>query len=109
MTTQVTAEAFAKMTEKEKAVLFNAMQAERDALAAKVAQKATLTIKYRDPAKKYPDGKGNDVDGSGAFSLYGLGRFPVTLYAAGWERLLADATRDMILNEIKAHPDAPRK
>lgn len=42
------------------------------ALAAQSAPKA-LTLK---------------VSGKGALSVYGLGRFPVTLYAGQWERLL---------------------
>ena len=35
------------------------------------------------------------VSEKGALSIYGLGRFPVTLYAGQWERLLAatDAIR----------------
>lgn len=32
------------------------------------------------------------VSEKGALSVYGLGRFPVTLYAGQWERLLAPAT-----------------
>lgn len=39
---------------------------------------------------------GLKVSQKGAVSLYGLGRFPVTLYAAQWERLLEKA------EEIKA-------
>ena len=31
------------------------------------------------------------VSEKGALSLYGLGRFPVTLYASQWERLLEHA------------------
>lgn len=31
------------------------------------------------------------VSEKGAVSLYGLGRFPVTLYAGQWERLLGEA------------------
>ena len=49
-------------------------------LAAQPVRKLTLKV----TAKK-PDGTGTD----GAISLYGLGRFPVTLYAGGWERLIA--------------------
>jgi hypothetical protein len=41
-----------------------------------------LTMKVT--AKK-DDGTGTD----GALSLYGLGRFPVTLYKSQWERLFA--------------------
>jgi hypothetical protein len=38
------------------------------------------------------------VSEKGAISLYGLGRFPVTLYASQWERLLqeVDHVRDFI-------------
>lgn len=45
------------------------------ALAASSAPKA-LTLK---------------VSEKGALSIYGLGRFPVTLYAGQWQRLLAAA------------------
>jgi hypothetical protein len=31
------------------------------------------------------------VSGKGALSVYGLGRFPVTLYKEQWQRLLAEA------------------
>jgi hypothetical protein len=43
-------------------------------------------------------------DKSGALSVYGLGHFPVTLYAAQWERLLAFApaiTEYIKLNRAK--------
>ena len=55
----------------------DAMQAKLDAANAKLAQKATakaITFKVSD---------------KGALSAYGLGRFPVTLYASQWERLAA--------------------
>lgn len=59
----------------------------KDQLLALVAQlQATparkLTLKVTAPKA---DGKGT----SGAISLYGVGRFPVTLYASQWERLLS--------------------
>ena len=41
-----------------------------------------LTLKV---TAKREDGKGTD----GALSIYGLGRFPVTLYRTQWERLFA--------------------
>ena len=51
--------------------------AERDALRAKLATKETLRFKVGD---------------KGGVSVYGLNsRFPVTLYAEQWERLLAKA------------------
>lgn len=45
--------------------------------------------------KKKSEGKARDmyfkVSQKGAVSVYGLGRFPVTLYKEQWERLLARA------------------
>ena len=71
----------------------NAMS--KDQLIALVAsmQSAPRKLTLKVTAKK-PDGTGTE----GAISLYGLGRFPVTLYASGWERLLdeADAIRAFI-------------
>ena len=54
------------------------------ALIAKLqaSQAQPRTISFKVTAKK-PDGTGTD----GAISAYGLGRFPVTLYAGQWERL----------------------
>ena len=47
------------------------------------ASQRKLTLKVT--AKK-EDGSGT----SGAVSLYGLGRFPITLYGTQWERLIAE-------------------
>ncbi len=41
------------------------------------------------------------VSEKGALSIYGLGRFPVTLYRGQWERLFA--ARQMIAEFIKAN------
>lgn len=41
------------------------------------------------------------VSEKGALSVYGLGRFPVTLYSGQWERLFA--ARDMIAAFAKAN------
>ncbi len=41
------------------------------------------------------------VSEKGALSIYGLGRFPVTLYRTQWERLFA--TRQQIADFIKAN------
>jgi hypothetical protein len=47
------------------------------------------------------------VSEKGALSVYGLGRFPVTLYREQWEKLLgmADSIRDF----IKANDQALKK
>ena len=43
------------------------------------------------------------VGQSGGLSVYGLGRFPVTLYKEQWERLLADESVKAIKDFIKAN------
>ena len=43
------------------------------------------------------------VSPKGAMSIYGMGRFPVTLYAAQWERLDSDAERKRRAEFIKAN------
>lgn len=59
------------------------LQAENAALAAKAAKPRSITMK---------------VGEKGGLSVYGLGRFPVSLYRSQWERLLSDET----VAEIKA-------
>lgn len=44
------------------------------------------------------------VSDKGAVSLYGVGRFPVTLYRGQWERVLGNAQQ--IKDFIAAHADA---
>ena len=52
--------------------------------------KAGVTITYK-------------VSSKGAVSVYGMGRFPVTLYAQQWERLDSDAERKRRAEFIKAN------
>jgi len=54
------------------------LKKENEALAAKKASSHTLSVK---------------ASAKGAVSVYGLGRFPVTLYAEQWERLLANTEK----------------
>lgn len=63
-------------TVEQLAAALAALQAENAALKAKGAAGNKLTMK---------------VSEKGALSIYGLGRFPVTLYRNQWERLLAQA------------------
>ena len=54
------------------------------------------------------NGKGNvqityKVSEKGALSVYGMGRFPVTLYAEQWERLDNEAERKRRAEFIKAN------
>lgn len=67
-------------TAAELAALRAELAAARDEVAkAKAAAAAGGKISYK-------------VSEKGALSVYGLGRFPVTLYRGQWERLLAPAT-----------------
>ena len=50
-----------------------ALKAELEAKTAELAKKSTLTLK---------------VSQKGAVSLYGMGRFPVTLYAEQWGKVV---------------------
>ena len=47
------------------------------------------------------------VSVKGALSVYGMGRFPITLYASQWEALFA--FRGEVEGFIKAHPELARK
>ena len=51
------------------------LKKENEALAAKKSSSHTLSVK---------------ASTKGAVSVYGLGRFPVTLYAEQWDRLFSD-------------------
>jgi hypothetical protein len=63
------------MTQEEMAALIAKLTAENAALAkGKGEPKTSLKVSQK-----------------GAVSLYGLGRWPVTLYASQWEKLLAKA------------------
>jgi len=52
------------------------LRAENEAMKAKQTAKQTISFK---------------VSEKGGVSVYGLGRFPVTLYSQQWERLLAQS------------------
>ena len=63
-----------------------ALKAENAKLAAKAAARSTIKFK---------------VSEKGAVSVYGLGRFPVTLYRSQWDRLVANV--DGLKAFIAAH------
>lgn len=69
----------AKMTVEEAMAMIARLQADNAALKAR---KNTLTLKISD---------------KGGLSVYGLGRFPVTLYKEQWLKLLG------IVDQIKAY------
>ena len=66
-------------------------------MQAQPARKLTMKV----TAQKLDDKTGRMIGSNGAVSIYGLGRFPVTLYAGSWERLLDAA--DEIRAFIKAN------
>jgi hypothetical protein len=62
-------------------------------------------LKAENEALKKPRGQMSlKVSEKGALSVYGLGRFPVTLYREQWEKLLgmADAIRQFIQDNDSA-------
>lgn len=64
-----------------------------------IALRAQIALLQAQAAGKSSGAQGQmtlHVSDKGALSVYGLGRFPVTLYAAQWERLMEKA------GEIKA-------
>jgi hypothetical protein len=72
--------------------------------ASKVRQN-TVSFKVRAKGEKYQDSTGEDRVGKGGMSMYGVGRFPVTLYASQWRTLLKaakDGLIDKALEENKA-------
>ena len=64
------------MTQSNSELLALIAKLQADLVAAKAAKGRSLSLK---------------VSEKGAVSLYGMGRFPVTLYGSQWERLLNEA------------------
>lgn len=56
-------------------------------LAAELQRLKVENAKLR-AEKEKPKGISMKVSAKGAISVYGMGRFPVTLYASQWERIL---------------------
>ena len=78
------------------------LQAELELLRAKNAE---LTEKLTKPASRGQ--MSLKVSEKGGLSVYGLGRFPVTLYREQWDKLLGMA--DEIREFIKANDQALKK
>lgn len=74
------------MTAEQMLALIAKLQADNAALAAKPARSITMKVGEK-----------------GGLSVYGLGRFPVSLYRSQWERLLAPDTVSAITTFIKAN------
>lgn len=67
----------------------------------KTAEEITVMLGEVRAEVKQSTEEGLRVSPKGAISLYGLGRFPVTLYGEQWLKLLDK--RDLILNFIVAN------
>lgn len=74
------------MTAEQMLAMIQKLQAENAALKAQPARKITLKVSDK-----------------GGLSVYGLGRFPVTLYRTQWERLLSPDTVKQVHDFIKAN------
>jgi hypothetical protein len=77
----------------------NAGLAQTQRVAGKLTPKVSLP---RAPGTASPTDKGSE---GGAVSVYGLARFPVTLYKEQWLRLLSPAFVAEMLAFIKANED----
>jgi hypothetical protein len=79
------------LTAKTPAELIAIIMAQREASQRKLTMKVT--------EERLDEKTGKMVGSNGAMSIYGLGRFPITLYRGQWERLLgeADAIRAFIV------------
>jgi hypothetical protein len=66
------------------------LQAENEALKAKAMSRQTITLK---------------VSAKGALSVYGMGKWPVTLYAGQWKRLLQPQVVSGIMAYLDDHED----
>lgn len=74
------------MSDQSMAVELERLRAENEQLKSEKSRKSEISFK---------------VSQKGALSVYGMGRFPVTLYREQWERLLNK--KDDILHFIKEH------
>jgi hypothetical protein len=81
------------MTNEELMAELNALKAENESLKHKA--------KTKDGRVVTQNGLTLAVGKAGGLSIYGIGRFPVTLYKGQWERLVAASPE--ILEYLKAH------
>ena len=65
------------------------LKKEQDDLATLQEQIATLKAELKEKKKNTPRALSMKVSQKGALSVYGLGRFPVTLYPTQFTRLLS--------------------
>jgi hypothetical protein len=60
-------------------------------MARQIAELTAQNAKLKDQAKAQERAMTMSVSAKGALSLYGLGRFPVTLYVGAWRKILTQA------------------
>lgn len=120
--TQVNGQAVAKdaqlavntaVSSEVKAPTYAELQALVAKLTAERAQKASTAVRIvlRPVDQMFDqtvDGKEVKVPGKGNIVAYGLGRFPISLFASQWERLLTVENVKLILELCKS-PKASRK
>jgi len=70
-----------------------------EAMRAELEALKTANAEMQAKLKRGPRALSMKVSTKGALSIYGLGRFPVTLYREQWNRLLdhSDAIREFIV------------
>lgn len=69
-----------------------------ESIEAKLARLEAENLALKQQAERKPGDLRLKVSEKGGLSIYGLGRFPVTLYKEQWNRLLehADEIRDFL-------------
>lgn len=82
------------LTPEQLIAALEAARAENAALKQKEAKRTTLTLKVSD---------------KGAVSLYGMGRFPTTLYGQQWEKVLGHADTIRAFLKDNAHKLATKE
>jgi len=76
----------------------NTSELTREQLLARIAE-----LEAAQPSEQSPNKITYKVSAKGGVSMYGLGRFPVTLYSSQLERIVADAKAGAIDRFIEAN------
>ena len=66
------------------------------------ASREELIAQLKALSEAQPSG-GYKVSAKGALSRYGLGRFPVTLYASQWRKVIADVQSGALQNALEVN------
>jgi len=89
---------------------YDAQEAERKRLETELAaakeskaRQNTVSFKCRAKGERYTDNKGVERTGTGVLSMYGLGRFPVSLYESQWNTLIKAVKDGSVEKALKEH------